>query len=340
MPGACVSAPPSEWRPNLRSNARESFILVDADFPRVPLVSHRSSSIADDKGLFDCDPWEGCEELADESLIEWLMDVLCTLPDGSSVEKQLLMDRSVLRQLIHGDWNSSCSVDSQFLGRWCWHVIGQQGNSVPKASASLLAEAAADPDDRHLSAWPKGIMNGVTLAEAGNSPSPEKRIGKPSSDGRGLHTGRDDARMSVSSRASTATPTVDGRLSEVSFDTPRGGDWDYDICRSSEVMRPDLGKSASLLLPSATPRSTSERVQSSKIVQGQRGKSVPRLGLPSESLSARTKGPATARRACCALPLSSLTRVSANKGSLTARNINQGFDDAAELCTAARDHGY
>lgn len=347
IPGARAPAPSAEWPQNLRSHACESFTLVNANFPRLLPDARCSGSVVEESGILDGDPWEGCEELADESLVEWIVDVLNALHDVSSVEKQLLMDKGVMQQLVRCDWVSSWSVRSHFLGEWCWHVIGKQGSALPNASASLLAKAAADPDDKHLSAWWKGFMHGVTLAEAGKSPRPGSMMGNTSkgvSDGDAFQTSCDEARMSVSSRASTATPTADGRLSDVSFGTPRGAEWDCDSGLGSEVMRLEHGKPRSLLLPCASPRSSSERVHSFAMLQGQHSKSIPNLrlnGLPPDGcLTAREHCRATAKP-FCALPLSSLTRASARLGTKSARHGGDSANDAVALSVrpfTARPH--
>lgn len=164
--------------------------------------------------MLKSDPWEGCTDLVNESLIDWLIGALNALRELSPDEKRLLLNRNVMQELVCDGWASTDSVESKFLRHWCWRTLGARTAAFPSAAKAVAAGLAPKKEDENSSAWWTGFVQGVAAASVAARHSEAKP----------------EMRPSTCSTASTVA-AMDGRLSEASASVAEEGNLDDLVVR-------------------------------------------------------------------------------------------------------------
>lgn len=168
----------------------------------------------------ESDPWEGCGDLANESLIDWLVGALSALRELSPDEKRLLLSRSVVQELVCDGWTSTYSVESKFLRHWCWRTLGARASAFPSAVKAVTAGLAPKPEDVDSSAWWTGFVQGVAAA----SVAVRHCEAEPG------------MRPSTLSTASTIAPSMDGRLSDANASVAEEGNLGDRVAHCDAVL--------------------------------------------------------------------------------------------------------
>lgn len=166
---------------------------------------HPCYAMSDRHILLSGDPWKESEDLADESLIEWLNGALEALQTLSAAEKRLLSHRDVMHQFVLGSWESTEYVDSVSLRAWLWRTLGARASRFPRAARAVAAGLAPCLEDQSSLPWWTGFVQGVAAAAT-------TLKGVESTSKRGSQDG-----PSTCSTASTLTHARDDRYSDINL---------------------------------------------------------------------------------------------------------------------------